>query len=179
MGSNVVDRLHQEFEELLAILKKAEELSLLSTADDTFRKSLLLSAASCFEHRLSQAVEGFVRHISRSNPLVTSFVKNKAISRQYHTWFDWEKNNANKFYGLFGDEFLTYMKARIREDQELEKSVQAFLELGRDRNRLVHQDYGNFTLEKTSAEIYELYSRAVVFVDCMPLLLREFPEPSD
>ena len=30
--------------------------------------------------------------------MIPSLVKNKAVSRQYHTWFDWNSNNANAFF---------------------------------------------------------------------------------
>ena len=96
------------------------------------------------------------------------------MSRQYHTWFQWDGSNANSFFGLFGSDFRDFMKERIREDEELDGSVRAFLELGRERNRLVHQDFGTFPLEKTTAEIHALYTRAMRFVDAVPGALRKF-----
>ncbi len=57
---------------------------------------------------------------------------------------------------------------------ELHESFAAFLEIGRERNRLVHQDFGVFALEKTTAEIHPLYTRAILFVDAVPGALREF-----
>ena len=56
------------------------------------------------------------------------------------------------------------MKQRIKGDDQLDDSVRAFLELGGERNRLVHEDFGTFTLEKTTEEIHALYSRAMRFV---------------
>ena len=65
------------------------------------------------------------------------------------------------------------MKRKVRDDN-LGDSVRAFLELGNQRNRLVHQNYGVFVLEKTTEEIHTLYRRAMVFVDIVPGALREF-----
>ena len=42
------------------------------------------------------------------------------------------------------------MKARVKAEAQLDESIRAFLEIGRERNRLVHQNYGMFTLEKTA-----------------------------
>ena len=66
------------------------------------------------------------------------------------------------------------MKARIRGDGDLDDSVRAFLELGRERNGLVHQDFGAVPLEKTTEEIHALYRRAMLFVESVPAALRDF-----
>lgn len=176
MADTIVDRLHSEFSELLTVLDQAQEISLRSTADDNFRKSLLLSAASYFERRITDTVLNLVSDASGRHPLVTAFVQNKAVSRQYHKWFVWEQRNANSFFGLFGDAFLSFMKSKVRDEEVLAESIRAFLELGAERNRLVHQDFGTFSLEKTSLEIYLLYKRALRFVDEFPSLLGKFSE---
>ena len=59
----------------------------------------------------------------------------------YHTWFKWDDTNANQFFGLFGSEFKLAMNNRVKESEELRTSIRAFLEIGNERNRLVHQDY--------------------------------------
>jgi hypothetical protein len=174
MSQSVVDRLHGEMEDLISVLDAAGEISLRSTADDNFRKALLLAAASYFEHRMTEAVMGFIRECSLGNPLVEAFVHNKAVSRQYHTWFEWDEKNANRFYGLFGKAFRDHMKDRVRKNEELESSVEAFMEIGRERNRLVHQDFGTFSMEKTAQEIFRLYRRALPFVEAVPAVFREF-----
>lgn len=168
-----MDQLHQNFAGLLSVLDEAGEVSLRSVADENFRKSLLLAAASYFERRMTETVLTFVEESTNQNIRVVELVRSKAVRRQYHTWFQWEGNNANSFYGLFGSEFREFMKRKVEEDK-LEDAVRAFLELGRDRNRLVHQDYGVFVLEKTTEEIHELYCRARDFVETVPDALREY-----
>ena len=49
------------------------------------------------------------------------------------------------------------MKSMVSGDEKLDSSIKAFIELGRERNRLVHQNFGTYSIEKTSKEIYELY----------------------
>ena len=174
VAPTVVDRLRGEFSGLIAVLDKAGEVSLRSTADDNFRKALLLAAASYFEHRMTDAVLSFVSETTNDRALTTSFVRNKAVSRQYHSWFSWEAKNANGFFGLFGDGFRDFMRKKIEDDDALDAAIRAFLELGSNRNRLVHQDFGSFFLEKTSEEIYDLYLKAMTFIDAFPRALREF-----
>ena len=170
----VVDRLHLDFAVLLRVLDEAGEVSLRSVADENFRKSLVLAAASYFERRMMEAVLAFVEDATNRNVLVAALVRNKAVSRQYHTWFEWKGNNANSFFGLFGSGFRDFMKARIRGDGDLDDAVRAFLELGRERNRLVHQDFGAVPLEKTTEEIHALYRRALLIVESVPAALRDF-----
>ena len=174
MPSTVVDVLHEDFIALLSVLDEADEVSLRAVADDNFRKSLLLAAASYFERRMTEIVLSFVEDATNRNLLVTALVRNKAVSRQYHTWFDWKASNANRFFQLFGGDFGDFMKRKTREDDEFDASVRAFLEIGRERNRLVHQDFGAFPLEKTTEEIHALYRRALCFVEAVPGALRAF-----
>jgi hypothetical protein len=102
MSLTSVDRLHTDIDQLLRILSSAGEISLRSSADDTYRKSLLLSVASYFEAKLTRIVIDFVEEQTADKHIVVSLVKNKAVSLQYHTWFDWEGNNANSF-GSWGE----------------------------------------------------------------------------
>jgi hypothetical protein len=174
MLASPVDRMHAEFHDVLSIMERSGEISLLSVLSDNFRKSLLLCAASFFERRLTEVVLEFVREKSHPTDLIPALVQNKAISRQYHSWFDWDRSNANKFFSLFGDRFKTCMEQHVAADPELRAAVSSFIEIGRDRNRLVHQDYGTFLLEKTADDIYDAYIRALKFVDGVPTFLRRY-----
>lgn len=166
-----VDRLYEE--SLLVVKALGEnEPSLVIAAGDIFRKALVLAAASYFEYRVSECVLSFVREQSNGSGLVVAFVKNKAISRQYHTWFKWDEPNANQFFGLFGSEFKQLMIKRVGESDEVRTSIRAFLEIGNERNKLIHQDFASFALEKTFDEIYALYRQATLFVDELPKYFR-------
>lgn len=168
-----VDRLYKEFKDLVVYLEKDNEISLKNTVDENFRKALLLAAASYFESRITDDIVRFVDETSNKNKVLLSFVQNKAISRQYHTYFNWKETNANTFFGLFGEVFSNFLKKEVKDNDQLNSSIKAFPEIGRERNRLVHQDFGTFSLEKTSDEIYELYKKALMFVDSFPEKLRQ------
>lgn len=167
-----VDRVYEEATSVLRALGVAEP-SLAIAAADNFRKALVLAAASYFEHRVSSCVLEFVQERANGSSLVVSFVKNKAVSRQYHTWFKWDDTNANQFFGLFGSEFKQMMVDRVKTSDDLRDSIRAFLEVGNERNKLVHQDYASFALEKTMDEIYALYQQALIFVEGLGAHLRE------
>ena len=171
-----VDRLYEEFRDASEHLRSKGEISLGSAMDNNARKAILLAAASYFEYRLATDVLSFCVEISGKNSLVPALVKNKAIERQYHTWFDWKKNNANVFYGLFGPEFKLHMEDLLKTEESFNENIRAFLEIGRDRNRLVHEDYATFSLEKTTKEIFERYKTAMLFIDRIPLELRRCAE---
>jgi hypothetical protein len=142
-------------------------------AGDNFRKTLLLAAASFFEYKICDIVTEFFRVRSNNSAMVVNFLRNKAISRQYHSWFDWDNPNANKFFALFGDEFKVNIAARVRETPELKLAIEAFMEIGRERNKLVHQNFATFSMEKSLSEIFERYKQARKFVDVLPTILAE------
>ena len=172
--STPVDRLYQESVAILDVLRqREEEVSLQLAAADNFRKGLLLGAASYFESRVCRTVLDFVSQTANRSILVEQLVRNKAIARQYHTWFQWERRNANQFFALFGEQFKTTMSDRVKNSDELQNSVEAFLEIGNQRNCLIHQDYATFPLDKTLDEIYALYKSALLFVQTLPGALRE------
>ena len=169
-----VDRLYEEAAALIRFVHGTAELSLEVAAADNLRKGLLLGAASYFEKRVCETVLQFVRESANGSRLVEEFVRNTAIARQYYRWFSWDASNANSFFGLFGDEFRAQMTERVNGSEELGEAIKAFLEIGSERNKLVHQDYATFPLEKTLEEIYALYRRAVSFVDSLPTALRGY-----
>lgn len=179
MPRTVVDGIYEDFCTLVAYLDAGQEISLRSSADENFRKALLLATASYFEHKICDDLVLFAAESSCNCQVLVNFLRNKAIERQYHTFFGWkEARNANSFFGLFGDDFKQHMKGLVDSDDQLRQSIKAFLQLGQDRNRLVHQNYAAFTLEKTAQEIYELYETATAFVESFPTYLREYTEAS-
>jgi hypothetical protein len=173
MAASDVERIHKEFTELVQVLVDHKELSLQASADDSFRKVLLLSAASYFEHELTTIISAFVAEVTSSDGLIMALVQNKAISRQYHTWFNWNDKNANQFFALFGEGFKVHMVGLVKSSPGLDDSIRAFLEIGQQRNRLVHQNFASFALEKTSDEIFSMFRNALPFVDTVSKELRE------
>ena len=176
MSVSVIDGLHEDFSNILKFLDEAGEISWRSIADENFRKVLLIAAASHFERSMTEVVVNFVEQVTAKDHPIKWLVQNKAVSHQYHTWFDWKKKNANKFFSLFGVSFKNHIAKKVRTNNDIETSIRAFLEIGHERNRLVHGDYGSFSLEKTSEEIYKLYSDAKAFVEWFPDELNRFTE---
>lgn len=172
-ASTAVDRLYNEASGIVRVLQNGSEISLEIAAGENLRKGLLLAAASYFENEFCNLVLAFVRERTNGSVLVEQFVRNKAIVRQYHTWFKWDENNANQFFGLFGSDFRGFMSERVRGSDDLRNSIRAFLEIGSERNRLIHNDYATFPLDKTLDEIYLLFQKAMYFVKDLPVALRE------
>jgi hypothetical protein len=168
----VVDTIYIEFKDAVSVLASAKEVSLQIMLDSNLRKTLLLSAASYFEYTLSREVAAFTDEVTSGNSLISSLVMSKAITRQYHTWFAWDRTNANQFFSLFGQKFRDYMVTRITADEVLAESVKAFMEIGRERNLLVHSDYASYLINKTPEEIYSLYQKANQFVSIVGAELR-------
>lgn len=164
LPSTPVDKLHEEQVALLAYLAEQKEVSFLATVTDVHRKTLLLGIASYFEHSIQELLLRFVHTKSAGDEAVAALLKKKAIDRQYHTYFEWEGRNANKFFALFGPTLNDKWKGAVKASAELDRGIRAFLELGKLRNELVHLNFVTYSLEKTADEIYSLYKDAVGFL---------------
>ena len=172
MTPTAVDKMYEEFTRLDELLT-GNDLSLGLSMKQHFSKTLLLAAASHFEARLTETVRDFSEAslISRDHPLV-GFVE-QATARDYYRWFDWKGRNARSFFGLFGAKFAARAKEIVDDNTELGESIQAFLVIGRERNRLVHGDFARFSMNDTADQIYRRYSIARTFVDWVPEILRQ------
>jgi len=170
-GINPVERIYGLFEEITQFLQKQNQPSFLITTQEFFRKSLLVTAASYLESCLCDEIIKFAQEKTDDNTFIVNFIEKKAISRQYHTYFNWKQispNSVNGFLGLFGDSYLQKVKAKIKGSVELSNAAKSFIELGSERNNLVHRNFGNYPLQKTAQEIYDMYLEAVKFVYLIP-----------
>ena len=166
-----------EHNALIALLPQ-EEISIRVNADAAFRKTLIMSAASYFEVRMSEAVIDIFSEATGASEAMVEFVRAKAIKRRYHEWFDWDSLNANKFFSAFGSTFRSFMNDRLKEDHKLEESIRAFIEIGSFRNHLSHENFVSFYLPKTVSEIFDMYQKAIDFVDSFPEMLRGYLQSS-
>ncbi len=178
MSTNVVERLHDEFVELHDFLVENDGVTLVSVVEENFPKALLLAAASHFESQLKNSMKNFVMEVTDDDHPLVSLIEGKVIERQYHTWFDWESRNANRFFRMFGLRFKNHADSLVKKDDDLRKSISSFMEIGGERNKLVHQDFANFQMNKTSSEVYDLYKSATMFVSWFPNTIREFSSTS-
>jgi len=159
-----VQRSYEDLEIALNHLADKHETSASLTIQQNAAKLIILGAASEFEVSLCDIVRRFTKKATKGNPHIESFVEKKGIARQYHTWFDWDKKNANSFYALFGDEFKRTMTEKVKEDVEFDECVKKFLEVGQTRNLLIHNNFTTYNLNKTPKEAYELYCEAKKFI---------------
>jgi RiboL-PSP-HEPN len=164
MAETIIDKAYEDNALLIDYLSKKNELSLLRTVDDSFRKTLVLSAASLFEHQISDAIHNYCDRKSGSDPCILSLIRTKALKRQYFTYFDWDARRVGPFFSLLGDAIGDKLRADAKLEP-LKSSVDAFLELGFLRNSLVHQNFAGYVFDKTNEEVYALYQQASLFVE--------------
>jgi len=163
-GLTIIDQQFESGNTLLTYLKENNQITFHSEAENNFRKSLLLSSASFFEKEISGLVIEFAKFSTDNDERIVTLIKQKAVSRQYHTYFDWESNNANKFFAMFGETFKGIMVNKIKENEDFSNSIKAFLEIGNERNKMVHQNFAEIVIDKTADEIYKLYKSSLVFI---------------
>ena len=178
MQDTVIDSIVADNKLLTSYLERAEEWSMRSTVDGSFRKVLLMSAASYFEFHICASIVQIFSDKTNGWEPVGAFTKNKGISRQYHSFFNWDGRNANSFFALFGPGFKQRMENQVKNAPALQASVKSFLELGELRNGLTHLNFANYPLDKTVDEIYVLYQEANLFVETFLTNLRDFVEDS-
>lgn len=163
--------LKQDLDEVLDFLL-SNEPSLATRANAVLVKALVLAGASEIEVDFQQHIIDYYADLSGDAIHAAAFVEKKAVKRQYHTYFSWDKKNANQFFGLFGACFAAATAKKVGDDPELDDAIKAFLELGNLRNELVHENFAAYSLSKTASEVHDLCIRARRFVDQLPALLR-------
>lgn len=168
-----------EHEAVLSYLLESGEASYAATLEVTVPKVFLLASASWVEARVQQIMLEFFRAVAGNHVQVAEFIRIGAMTRKYHTWFDWEGRTPAKFFAQFGADMKRRGKELYKHDVEFAGEYDAFLELGDLRNQLVHQNYAAFTLQKTVDEVRSLFLAADKFVDRLPDLLRQDVRPDD
>lgn len=163
MGTDI-ETFYASHKAVVDFLIANKQPSFASDTNNNFRRSLILAIASSFEHEIAGVIAEIPRVHANGNSIVVGLVEQKVIPRQYHTYFDWDKKNANKFFAIFGAEYAELARARVAADGDLDQAVKDFLALGDTRNRLVHLDYVNFDIEKSPDDIIGMYRSAQRFV---------------
>lgn len=160
-----VENLYRSLQEVMEILSGTGEITLLTYLEESARKTVLLGAASEFEHDLCQLVRHFSAKMSGDSEHLVALIEQKAINRQYHTWFNWKDGSASTFFSLFGANFSDHMKKMKKDDAGFSAATDAFLEIGQTRNLLVHSNFSAYYIEKTAAEIFETYRLGRGFIE--------------
>lgn len=172
MDSTKIRALYDDYKALSCFCYSQNQISFATCINDVYRKSLLISAASFFEVEICKAMYDAAEKKAKANRAFATFIENKVIKRQYHTFFAWDSPNTNNFWGLFGEDFKKNIRLEIKE-RKLEDAESAFLYIGRERNNLVHKDYVNFIIYNTFEEIYDKYKTACNFVEFIVEALKE------
>lgn len=175
-----VDILHVEYLSIVEYLNENSQPSLSSDVNKYFKKIIVLSAASYFEHRVQEILVDFITKETNNHMPALNFFKKKAIGMQYHTYFHWgEKGdpkkpgkNANTFFALFGEDFKICAEEKVKQSEYLTVAMKAFLEIGHLRNILVHSNFAAYSFDnKTTEEVITLYKDSMPFISFVEDLL--------
>ncbi|HIE5513219.1 MULTISPECIES: HEPN domain-containing protein [Stenotrophomonas] len=168
-----VEELKLSADSIKNFLTEKGEISLIVTAEDVWRKSVLIAAASHFEHELGRAIE---RSASRQEipEYFRSLIESKAISRQFYSYFDFDSSNTNKLFRTFGPTCKSKAESKIKDSKELRESQAAFLKVCSLRNQMVHGNYASFNIDLTTDEIYDLYRSGCKFVEFFEAIISEW-----
>jgi hypothetical protein len=149
-------------------LLELSEISLASDFSNSLSKVLIIASASYFEDCITSYIKEFVEKNSNSE-MLREFFRIRAIERQYHTWFDWEKQNASKFFSLFGSGAKQRLERLVSNDDNIEQSIRDFLLLGSQRNLIAHKNLLNYPISDTPFEIHKRIYSASRFLEFMEL----------
>lgn len=172
-----IEELQKNYNDIRQYLIENGQISFLSNVEDYYKKILILSCASLFENQICKTIYDSAR--SKCPIEFSEFIRNKAIERQYHTYFNWKATNSsgiNTFIALWGDEFKKLFNQKINADEKLKKGAYDFLILGNERNLLAHENFIEYNPIKTFDDVFSLYRNAKYFVDNLLLEILGFKE---
>jgi hypothetical protein len=168
---DVVEKMFNDLNRLVELLKRTGEPSLAVSVSEVASKALLMAAASRFEAEFTSMFTAVARELGA--PSIASFAINQGVVRKFHTLFQWDASNVNKFYKLFGDDFKEAAAALEGSDGDFSASIGPFISLGAGRNELAHSDFAAFPLNDTLEELIDKYRRAAHFLPGIRQLLVE------
>lgn len=156
-----------EYEENHTFLIEHAQVGFASDYKSQFSKMLLISTASYFETRITDLIKEIFR--SEECSLLNSFLEKKALSRQYHTLFNWKQGGAgiNQFFSYLGKDFSKFVASVEKKDEKLTDAFANFMQIGAKRNALVHDNYATFNLDWTPEEIMSRFDSALHFTDTL------------
>jgi len=136
-ASNAIKALNESRD----FLNKNSELSNAMFIGSIIPKIAIISAASEYEKRILTLLEQSASNLDNKEGLILGLVRNKAIKRQYHTYFDWDNLKIGSFQSLVGPKLSKLLNDKMNKNSVFKQSVQSFLEIGGYRNILVHSDF--------------------------------------
>ncbi|MEY0004511.1 MULTISPECIES: HEPN domain-containing protein [unclassified Providencia] len=169
---DVIERAYIDNKNLHEYLISVKEVSYANVHSAQSAKNLLLSCASHFEVKMISIIKDAMD--AKECVLRDQFVYNQALLQKYHSLFNWKQKKANDFFSKFGSNFTIFMQAKLKEKPLLEQSIEDFLELGKLRNYLVHNDFLSYQLPLTDEEVFNKYKSALHFTEALPAFFQEF-----
>lgn len=169
---NDVERVHSELSAVRDLLRAQGTPSDVIAFEELGAKTLLLCAASYFERFICSSLLETAKDTG-SIPLFCNFIEKQALERKFHSMFNWDGSNANKFFGLFGQDFSSWIRQQVKDDSSIEQAVREFMFVNNQRNVLVHGNFAAVSAGITFDEAWDRYKTALRFVEWLPSKLRE------
>jgi hypothetical protein len=161
MDNLPIDDIVSLREALRAKFDEKLEPSMILEIDRNCTKLLVLTCSSVYELFFSSELLRWVDETTNGHKTIVEFVRKKAVEKQFHTFFDWDKKNANQFYNKMGNTFSEDVKKEI-EKNELRGAERTFLKIVNVRNNVAH---ANASIDYTFDEVLKMHNEAVGFLE--------------
>lgn len=178
-----VESLYEDFKRAETSLLAAGEISALNTLTVVFKNNLVLTSASNSERALTAYFEDLLNK-QGMKPHVASFCKKAAFDQRYHTFFDWKQADSDnpekgvdQFVSKFGPLFKAEHKKQVSASEDLKKGAARFIQIGHQRNEMVHTGFTNYSNAKTHGEIIEDHRLAKQFLEFTMGLIKSYALP--
>ena len=163
-----ITKLINGYNEICEYLISQGQVSFVNDVDLYYKKILVFSCASLFENLICNSI---YEKAKKSSPMpLAEFIKNKAVERQYHTYFNWKDirvSSINNFLGLWGEDFKISFLNVVKCDDMLCEGIKAFLIIGNERNLMAHENFIEYNPTMTFNEVKMLYQQANYFVNIL------------
>jgi hypothetical protein len=167
-----VERIRGELLSLREIVGRSKSLSDVNAFESLAAKTLLLAAASFFEKKICEAILACAKNTG-THDIFANFIEKQALERKFHSMFQWEATNINRFLALFGTENKKIMEDEIKVSEQLSSAMNDFIYINSQRNLLVHNNFAAFNLDAAMDDIWLKFGSAKRLSDWLPEKLTE------
>jgi hypothetical protein len=169
-----VNSLYTYASSIISSLVRDNLIGDASFASMFFSKSLVLCCSSYFESVLTELIEYQVNIRKNECCPAYNFARSKGILKQYHSWFDWEAKNINKFLSLFGHDFKIAARNLIDRSERLRAAETSFMYIGALRNQLVHNNFASFSIDDSMDDVFRKFQEASELVEALKHVFQEY-----
>lgn len=167
--SDAVGLVYREYNEMVSTVGGSSP-SALTALNRVYPKHILIAAASSLEDHVKVRLlpELFERY---GNVEIREFLSASVLKRGYHGLFEWSNDSASKLFSAFGAEAKARFKERTRTDPIFDDGQRSFMQLGRLRNELVHNDYVSRSITVTPGDVHIMYKKSLGFLERIELIV--------